>query len=107
MSKIKIAVAGCLGRMGQEIIKQVLQDKRFTFVGGFEHKKHPKINKKICDVTNIKSDLIVSAKVDQIIEDADIVIDFTTPESTLLNIKKASLTKQDMLWEQLVLARDK
>ena len=45
MSKIKIAVAGCLGRMGQEITKQILKDKRLIFVGGFEHKNHPKINK--------------------------------------------------------------
>ena len=93
MSKIKIAVAGCLGRMGQEITKQVLQDKRFVFIGGFEHKKHPKINKKISDIIDIKSNLIVSDNADKVIKEADIVIDFTTPQSTLSNIKKASLTK--------------
>jgi len=93
MSKIKIAVAGCLGRMGQEIVKQILQDKRFVFIGGFEHKKHPKINKKISDIVDIRSNLIVSDTADQIIKEADVVIDFTTPQSTLLNIKKASLSK--------------
>ena len=93
MSKIKIAVAGCLGRMGQEITKQVLQDKRFVFIGGFEHKKHPKINKKISDIIDIKSNLIVSDNADKVIKEADVVIDFTTPQSTLSNIKKASLTK--------------
>ena len=45
MAKIKIAVAGCLGRMGQEISKQILQIKNLEFVGGFEHKKHKDINK--------------------------------------------------------------
>ena len=93
MSKIKITVAGCLGRMGQQIIKQVVQDKRFIFIGGFEHKKHPKVNKKISDITDIKSNLIVSDSADKLIKEADIVIDFTTPESTLSNVKKASLTK--------------
>ena len=93
MSKIKIAVAGCLGKMGQEIIKKILQDKRFIFIGGFEHKKHPQINKKISDVIDIKSNLIVSSDVNHIIKEADIVIDFTTPQSTLSNIKKASLFK--------------
>ena len=44
MAKIKIAVAGCLGRMGQEISKQILQNKNLEFVGGFEHKKHKDIN---------------------------------------------------------------
>ena len=93
MSKIKIAVAGCLGRMGQQIIKQVVQDKRFIFIGGFEHKKHPKVSKKISDTINIKSNLIVSDNADRLIKEADVVIDFTTPQSTLSNIKKALLTK--------------
>ena len=44
MAKIKIAVAGCLGRMGQEISKQILQNKNLEFAGGFEHKKHKDIN---------------------------------------------------------------
>ena len=93
MAKIKIAVAGCLGRMGQEITKQISEDKRLLFVGGFEHKNHRKINKKISDVTDIKSKLIVTSNANQIIKEADIVIDFTTPASTLSNIKKALLVK--------------
>ena len=36
MTKIKIVVAGCLGRMGQEISKQILKNKNLEFVGGFE-----------------------------------------------------------------------
>ena len=46
MAKIKVAVAGCLGRMGQEISKQVLKNKNLEFVGGFEHKK--KIGRASC-----------------------------------------------------------
>ena len=55
MAKIKVGIAGCLGRMGQELIKQILNDKNFIFVGGFEHKSHPKIGKKMSDVTDINS----------------------------------------------------
>ena len=40
MAKIKVGIAGCLGRMGQELTKKILDDKNFIFVGGFEHKKH-------------------------------------------------------------------
>ena len=93
MPKIKIAVAGCLGRMGQEIINQVLKNKQLLIVGGFEHKSHPMINKKISEASNIKSDLIVASNADKIIKDADVLIDFTTPASTLLNIKKAAVNK--------------
>ena len=40
MTKIKIAVAGCLGRMGQELSKKIIANNKLEFVGGFEHKKH-------------------------------------------------------------------
>ena len=88
MPKIKVAVAGCLGRMGQEIINKILKNKKLLFVGGFEHKSHPMLNKKISEVTNIKSDLIITNDADQVIKIADVLIDFTTPNSTLQNLKK-------------------
>ena len=47
MAKIKVGIAGCLGRMGQELTKQILEDNNFIFVGGFEHRSHQNIGKKI------------------------------------------------------------
>ena len=93
MSKIKVAVAGCLGRMGQEIIKKIIIEKALHFVGGFEHKSHSKINKKFSDIANINSTLIVSSNSKQIIKNADVLIDFTTPLATLSNTKIAADNK--------------
>ena len=39
MKKINLAVTGCLGRMGQQIIKSVRQDKDFRIVAITENKK--------------------------------------------------------------------
>ena len=55
MAKIKIAVAGCLGRMGQELSKQIIKNNKLEFVGGFENKKHKDINKQFVDVSEIYS----------------------------------------------------
>ena len=93
MAKIKIAVAGCLGRMGQEISKQILQNKNLEFVGGFEHKKHKNINKPLNKISDIPSSKLVNTNSAQLIKEANVVIDFTTPESTLDNIKIASSNK--------------
>ena len=54
MAKIKIAVAGCLGRMGQELSKQIINHNKLEFVGGFEHKKHKDINKQFKNVMYYK-----------------------------------------------------
>ena len=93
MAKIKVGIAGCLGRMGQELTKKILEDKNFIFVGGFEHRSHQNIGKKINDVTGIQSEEIVKNNASSIFEIADVVIDFTTPQSTLSNVKIASNTK--------------
>jgi 4-hydroxy-tetrahydrodipicolinate reductase len=93
MPKIKVAVAGCLGRMGQEIVSKILSNNKLIFVGGFEYKSHPMINKKISDVSNIDSHLIVTGDADQVIKSADVLIDFTIPSSTLLNTKIAAANK--------------
>ena len=93
MEKIKIAVAGCLGRMGQEISKQILQNKNLEFVGGYEHKKHKDINKPLNKVSGIKSSKLVAANSAQLIKEANVIIDFTTPESTLENLKIATRSK--------------
>ena len=44
MKKINIGVTGCMGRMGQQIIKTIKSDKNFKLVTLTEDKK---INKKI------------------------------------------------------------
>ena len=53
MAKIKIAIAGCLGRMGQELSIQILKNKQLEFVGGFEHKKHKDVKKEFKKVSNM------------------------------------------------------
>lgn len=93
MTKIKVGIAGCLGRMGQDLMRQILKDKTLLFVGGFEHKKNPKIGKKISEVTNINSNEVVTNNAISIFKIADVVIDFTTPQSTISNVKIASTTK--------------
>ncbi len=97
MTKIKIVVAGCLGRMGQEISKQILKNKNLEFVGGFEHKKHKDLNKQLNKVSDIKSSKLVTANSTQLIKEANVIIDFTTPESTLDNLKIASANKTSVV----------
>ena len=93
MAKIKIIVAGCLGRMGQEISNQILNNKNLEFVGGFEHKKHKNINKPLNKVSKINSSKNVDSNPTSLIKSSHVLIDFTTPQSTLQNLKIASMNK--------------
>ena len=56
--KITLAVTGCLGRMGQQIIKSAYLDKNFSIVTLTENKVSKKKIKGILIETNSKNPLL-------------------------------------------------
>ena len=50
MKKIKIGIAGCMGRMGADLAKEIINNSLTEFVGGFEHPEHKEINKSIGEI---------------------------------------------------------
>ena len=84
MKKINLAITGCLGRMGQQLIKSSRSNKSFKLVALTENKP---INKKIA---GIKLDL----NTDQVFKKTDVILDFTVPKCTLEILKIASELKK-------------
>ena len=83
--------------MGQELSKQILDNKQLEFVGGFEHKTHKHINKQFKSVSDINSTKLIDSNPVNSIKLADVLIDFTTPQSTLENVKIASQNKKAII----------
>ena len=84
MKKINLAITGCLGRMGNHLIKSTLRNKAFKLVALTENKN---VNRKISGIKptlNIKNTF----------EKSDIIIDFTIPECTLQILEIASKLKK-------------
>ena len=90
MALINIGIAGCLGRMGSELVRETIYDNRINFVGGFELSNHKNINKKISDLIGVNTDHVVSNNSEKIFSISDVIIDFTTPKSTLQNVLMAA-----------------
>ena len=87
MKKINLAISGCMGRMGQQLIKSVQKDKIFKIVSLTENRK---INKKISGIQpQINS-------IDSF-RGANIIIDFTVPKCTLEILKIASKQKKKVV----------
>jgi len=85
---IKVAVAGAAGRMGKRITTLCLRHKEINLVGAFERKGHEKVGNDIGVIigealTGIK----LSDDIKELIHKTDVLIDFTTPTSTLHNLK--------------------
>ena len=84
MKKINLAVTGCLGRMGQQIVRSSKSAENFKLVSITENRK---VNKK---VFGLKPEL----NSESAFKKANVIIDFTVPKCTLEVLKIASKLKK-------------
>ena len=84
MKKINLAITGCMGRMGQKLVKSSISDKNFKLVSLTESKK---INKKINGIN-------LQFNTESAFKNADVIIDFTIPKCTLDVLKIAVKQKK-------------
>ena len=84
MKKINLAITGCMGRMGQQLIRSSKSDKNFKLVALTENRV---INKKISEITPDLNN-------ENAFKKANIIIDFTIPQCTLEVLKIASKLKK-------------
>tara|TARA_B110000093_G_C12904181_1_gene381755 strand:+ start:355 stop:1131 length:777 start_codon:yes stop_codon:yes gene_type:complete len=87
MKIINLAISGCMGKMGQQLIKSSNKDKSFKLTALTENRV---INKKI---GGIKPDL----NNEDVFRKADVIIDFTVPKCTLEILKIASKLKKRVI----------
>ena len=84
MKKINLAITGCLGRMGQQLVKSSKSTKNFKLVSVTENRV---VNKKI-------SGLRPQLNSESAFKNANIIIDFTIPKCTLEVLKIAFKLKK-------------
>ncbi len=87
MKKINLAITGCMGRMGQQLIRSIKKDKNFKIVSLTESTK---INKKINGIKIQKNSIEAFKK-------ANLIIDFTVPKCTLEILKIAAKQKKRVI----------
>ena len=84
MKKINLAISGCMGRMGQQLIKSSKKNKKFKLVSLTENRS---VNKKFA---GIKPEL----NSENAFKKIDVIIDFTVPDCTLEILKIAAKLKK-------------
>tara|TARA_B110000438_G_scaffold164620_1_gene157530 strand:+ start:185 stop:961 length:777 start_codon:yes stop_codon:yes gene_type:complete len=87
MTKIKLSITGCLGKMGKQLIKSSKNSKNFQLVTITENKI---INKKIFG-------LRPQLNSKEAFKNTNIIIDFTIPKCTLEILKIASKLKKKVV----------
>ena len=87
MKKINLAITGCMGRMGQQLIKSVNKDKSIKLVSLTENRT---INKKFGGITP-------ELNSEKAFKRADVIIDFTIPKCTFEVIKIATKLRKKVV----------
>tara|TARA_B100000963_G_scaffold341281_1_gene340777 strand:+ start:381 stop:1157 length:777 start_codon:yes stop_codon:yes gene_type:complete len=87
MKKINLAITGCMGRMGKQLIHSSKSNKRFKLISLTENKK---INKKIVGIKPELNTLQAFKKV-------NVIIDFTVPKCTLEILRIAVKLKKKVV----------
>ena len=87
MRKINLAISGCMGRMGQQLISSSNKNKNFKLVALTENRL---VNKKF---NKIKPEL----NSEKAFKKTDVIIDFTVPNCTLDILKIASKLKKKVV----------
>ena len=84
MKKINLAITGCMGRMGSQIIKSAKKDQNFKITALTENKR---INRKI-------NGIAIDLNTYKTFKKVDLIIDFTIPKCTFEILKIALKLKK-------------
>ena len=87
MNKINLGISGCMGRMGQQLIKSSKKNKNFKLVTLTENRL---VNKKFNGIRPELNSDVAFKKI-------DVIIDFTVPECTLEILRIASKLKKKVV----------
>lgn len=91
--KTRVAVAGCTGKMGQMLIQTILEQSDMLLTGALESENHAAIGSSSLLGMGLPRDLKVSSDVEQVVMNADVLIDFTRPEGTRLHLIACQKTR--------------
>ena len=88
---VKVAVSGAAGRMGTSILNTLSGDSEVEIVGALERSGHQLLGNDLGVILNSgNTDTKITDDLETAFKDADVVVDFTVPSSTLLTAEYCS-----------------
>ena len=88
---VKAIVAGAAGRMGKKVIGMICQSEGITLAGAFEHPENPFVNRDAGQVAGLgDTGIKIAGSLEDVLDQGEVVIDFTLPEATMQNMRTAS-----------------
>lgn len=100
ITRLKIAVSGASGRMGQMLIEAITNDNQCELVGALEHSSSPALGRDAGALLGRNTGVTITADITAALADAQFLIDFTRPEATLEHLAYCEQNKLNWSSEQ-------
>ena len=81
---LKVVIAGCSGRMGHALLECVFADADLVLHGALDRSGNPQLGRDAGEQQGKISGVKVTDNIDEALENADILVDFTRPEASLM-----------------------
>ena len=91
---LRVVISGICGRTGSEVASALLAREGMLLAGGVERPDHRNLGRKLCDIWESDSvDVRVRGSLEELDPTSfDVVVDFSTPEQTIVCAKHAERT---------------
>lgn len=81
---LKVVIAGCSGRMGHALLESVFADADLVLHGALDRSGNPQLGRDAGEQQGKISGVKVTDNIDEALKGADILVDFTRPEASLM-----------------------
>jgi len=90
---VKAAVSGAAGRVGQAIIRAISRTDGIVLAGALEGEKHVSLGEDAGQQAGTeRADVPVTSGLEDVLKDADVLIDFTIPRAALNHVEACART---------------
>jgi 4-hydroxy-tetrahydrodipicolinate reductase len=96
-NRLKIAVAGASGRMGQMLIEAITSDSQCELVGALEHSSSTALGRDAGALLGRETGVVITADIATALLNAQYLIDFTRPQATLEHLAYCEKNKIKMV----------
>lgn len=91
---IKVGIVGCAGRMGQMLIKDVLDNPNMVLAGGVDRPGADAVGRDVAEMVGRPAlGVLVGSDPRPLFDRADVMIDFTSPVATIMHAEIAAQTR--------------
>lgn len=86
-AKVRIAVVGASGRMGRTLIESAKQQELIVLGAAIERTGSSLVGVDAGELAGVGAlNVVITDSLDSVVNDFDVLIDFTSPESSIINL---------------------